>query len=127
MTWWMHESRIMSALCIILFFFFFSSRRRHTISVSAFLLNRSSDLLMVGLSFLTLSRWQIGRAVQQECRTALPGSAGMPRSEERRVGKESRSRWSRYHYQKKLTYYTIRSALTGPSGELLYACLLERT
>src|SRR5439155_18274175 len=26
------------------FFFFFSSRRRHTISVSAFLLNRSSDL-----------------------------------------------------------------------------------
>src|SRR5207245_5945635 len=28
----------------ILFFFFFSSRRRHTSSVSAFLLNRSSDL-----------------------------------------------------------------------------------
>src|SRR5438477_7987365 len=26
-------------------FFFFSSRRRHTISVSAFLLNRSSDLI----------------------------------------------------------------------------------
>src|SRR5207245_11412699 len=31
--------------CICFFpFFFFSSRRRHTISVSAFLLNRSSDL-----------------------------------------------------------------------------------
>src|SRR5205085_5861922 len=29
-----------------LFFFFFSSRRRHTISVSAFLLNRSSDLFI---------------------------------------------------------------------------------
>src|SRR5437667_437144 len=28
----------------MLFFFFFSSRRRHTRSVSAFLLNRSSDL-----------------------------------------------------------------------------------
>src|SRR5690349_24145863 len=28
-------------------FFFFSSRRRHTISVSAFLLNRSSDLKIV--------------------------------------------------------------------------------
>src|SRR5437773_6537318 len=28
-----------------LFFFFFSSRRRHTRSVSAFLLNRSSDLV----------------------------------------------------------------------------------
>src|SRR5438876_4525349 len=28
------------------FFFFFSSRRRHTRSVSAFLLNRSSDLVL---------------------------------------------------------------------------------
>src|SRR5205823_11181839 len=28
-------------------FFFFSSRRRHTRSVSAFLLNRSSDLLLI--------------------------------------------------------------------------------
>src|SRR5262245_62250387 len=31
-------------LLSVLFFFFFSSRRRHTRSVSAFLLNRSSDL-----------------------------------------------------------------------------------
>src|SRR5207302_7411197 len=31
-------------LCIV---FFFSSRRRHTMSVSAFLLNRSSDLVTV--------------------------------------------------------------------------------
>src|SRR5258708_29511590 len=31
-------------------FFFFSSRRRHTISVSAFLLNRSSDLQLTILS-----------------------------------------------------------------------------
>src|SRR5437763_6488666 len=30
--------------CWLLFYFFFSSRRRHTRSVSAFLLNRSSDL-----------------------------------------------------------------------------------
>src|SRR5438876_5722581 len=29
---------------LLFFFFFFSSRRRHTRSVSAFLLNRSSDL-----------------------------------------------------------------------------------
>src|SRR4051812_49977793 len=34
-----------SLVCRLSFsFFFFSSRRRHTISVSAFLLNRSSDL-----------------------------------------------------------------------------------
>src|SRR5687767_15697262 len=35
---------ILHDTCLILFFFFFSSRRRHTRSVSAFLLNRSSDL-----------------------------------------------------------------------------------
>src|SRR5260370_33585266 len=33
-----------------LFFFFFSSRRRHTRSVSAFLLNRSSDLNKVWIA-----------------------------------------------------------------------------
>src|SRR5205823_7757994 len=33
------------------FFFFFSSRRRHTRSVSAFLLNRSSDLSLPMLGF----------------------------------------------------------------------------
>src|SRR5436305_3570334 len=32
------------AFMVLRFFFFFSSRRRHTRSVSAFLLNRSSDL-----------------------------------------------------------------------------------
>src|SRR5438067_2772982 len=32
-------------LLMFFFFFFFSSRRRHTRSVSAFLLNRSSDLI----------------------------------------------------------------------------------
>src|SRR2546423_10959853 len=35
---------------LIVFFFFFSSRRRHTRSVSAFLLNRSSDLLSTNLA-----------------------------------------------------------------------------
>src|SRR5438046_4119363 len=40
-------------LWFFFFVFFFSSRRRHTISVSAFLLNRSSDL---ALMFLTLMR-----------------------------------------------------------------------
>src|SRR2546429_9470891 len=37
----MHQS-----VYLIGYFFFFSSRRRHTRSVSAFLLNRSSDLVM---------------------------------------------------------------------------------
>src|SRR5438093_11494142 len=35
-------------LFLFLTFFFFSSRRRHTRSVSAFLLNRSSDLTQLG-------------------------------------------------------------------------------
>src|SRR5207244_6865204 len=37
---------VISSTCFFLFFFF-SSRRRHTRSVSAFLLNRSSDLLFL--------------------------------------------------------------------------------
>src|SRR5207247_6923296 len=40
--------------CYLDFFFFFSSRRRHTRSVSAFLLNRSSDLLLL-ITFLKAS------------------------------------------------------------------------
>src|SRR5205814_3898787 len=36
-------------------FFFFSSRRRHTISVSAFLLNRSSDLMSLIVTFMVNS------------------------------------------------------------------------
>src|SRR5437660_2268362 len=38
--------------CLVSVFFFFSSRRRHTRSVSAFLLNRSSDLLPFLISCL---------------------------------------------------------------------------
>src|SRR5207248_5017544 len=35
---------------VCFFFFFFSSRRRHTRSVSAFLLNRSSDLVLTSVT-----------------------------------------------------------------------------
>src|SRR5260370_11587291 len=43
---WLRDSVMFYYLLIgcVLFLFFFSSRRRHTRSVSAFLLNRSSDL-----------------------------------------------------------------------------------
>src|SRR5437867_9067413 len=37
--------------CTYLYVFFFSSRRRHTRSVSAFLLNRSSDLQLTKLGY----------------------------------------------------------------------------
>src|SRR5258708_10750545 len=39
----------------VLLFFFFSSRRRHTRSVSAFLLNRSSDLSHIGATAKDIS------------------------------------------------------------------------
>src|SRR5207237_2509701 len=71
--------------------FFFSSRRRHTTSVSAFLLNRSSDLL-VALSGSPLASTGHNQPEREK--------ASCVRSEERRVGKECRSRWRRYHQKK---------------------------
>src|SRR5256885_11784040 len=85
--------------CIIwdapLFCFFFSSRRRHTRLQGDWSSDVcSSDLLMVVA---------LGVASAQE-RTDAPASIPLPevasraeRSEERRVGKECRSRWSPYH------------------------------
>src|SRR2546429_4216511 len=100
-------------MCMIVDFFFFSSRRRHTRSVSAFLLNRSSDLVKDGcqryhdvissfggktsydadnrpLLVMRSNLWASGYDVDGTDQTSL-------RSEERRVGKECRSRWSPYH------------------------------
>src|SRR5207247_7358123 len=74
----------------VMVMFFFTSRRRHTRSVSAFLLNRSSDLESPErkTSFIEISRG--GK---------LPYKTGSPaiRSEERRVGKECKSRSAPYH------------------------------
>src|SRR5437016_13021290 len=99
--------------------FFFSSRRRHTRSVSAFLLNRSSDLLYFDrkppLPALTvkLSKYNVDdvalgvcktgaeEAGVTEVRTSLSEKKFELRSEERRVGKECRSRWWPYHEKKK--------------------------
>src|SRR5437868_9468754 len=72
------------SLDLILFFFFFSSRRRHTRSVSAFLLNRSSDLAswllnallrIFAMSIITPKRKVLRMSVQDR----KSGSAGMPR------------------------------------------------
>src|SRR5262245_66663318 len=87
------------------FFFFFSSRRRHTRCLSDW----SSDVCSSDLSFdvclgprnkLRLS----GSAILPSSTLGLetwsvdePGA----RSEERRVGKECRCRWSPYHEKKK--------------------------
>src|SRR5437660_8196567 len=93
----------MVLLLLFFLFFFFSSRRRHTRSVSAFLLNRSSDLGIITTIMTTLptaydvypldGRHDGGYYTVKDCVTidVLPRTPG--RSEERRVGKECRSRW----------------------------------
>src|SRR5262249_57888595 len=104
----------MSTADVLLDFFFFSSRRRHTRLVSDWSSDVcSSDLILLlqtvtGLSvnpietdFLAERRRWIesdGTRNQRKPKVALPigarGHAILLRSEERRVGKECRSRWS---------------------------------
>src|SRR5258706_1196995 len=81
--------------------FFFSSRRRHTRLVSDW----SSDVCSSDLGYVT------GGPNANAVRDGVPASLAPPaaqprqkaykdwngRSEERRVGKECRSRWSPYH------------------------------
>src|SRR5260370_2424973 len=103
-------------MCFVFFvFFFFSSRRRHT----RFKCDWSSDVcssdlfgasLTVGVADVRTLPEQVGGVFDAAiaCDNALPhlladddllrGVSGMAaRSEERRVGKECRSRWSPYH------------------------------
>src|SRR5256886_12916841 len=101
------------AMCIR--FFFFSSRRRHT----RFDCDWSSDVCSSDLNLLPLAIEEVLRyrspvqAIFRMSKTnlvindqqipkdslvlAMVGSANRDRSEERRVGKECRSRWSPYH------------------------------
>src|SRR2546421_6545908 len=104
---------------VLFFFFFFSSRRRHTRSdrdwSSDVLLFRSlSDSVSDAGQALTIvgdpSRRELlrldgdeGSSKPQRLDVVFPvmhgtyGEDGTIRSEERRVGKECRSRWSPYH------------------------------
>src|SRR5439155_3212161 len=85
-------------------FFFFSSRRRHTRSVSAFLLNRSSDLVTTNLLIFIEARINLSRFVVTGCAAKTSATVTFPslnlislfRSEERRVGKECRFWLARY-------------------------------
>src|SRR5204862_5047303 len=106
-----------SSLALLLFFFFFSSRRRHTRSLRDW----SSDVCSSDLParsatasptwFPDRSEGMIDLPARPRSRTsrgpATPrirnsGEADhAPRSEERRVGKEGRSRWPREQERKK--------------------------
>src|SRR2546430_5292320 len=99
---------------ILIFFFFFSSRRRHT----RFDCDWSSDVCSSDLALKVIQRLdakgvpsqqnrrilsiQNGktehpRKPRQECDAPSLPRKQQHRSEERRVGKECRSRWSPYH------------------------------
>src|SRR5690625_7419972 len=83
----------------LLFVFFFSSRRRHT----RWPRDWSSDVCSSDLDLHRADRPR-HHPVDHRRRAARrdPAHPGRPdRSEERRVGKECRSRWSKYHERKK--------------------------
>src|SRR5690606_40120178 len=104
-------------ILLVLFFFFFSSRRRHT----RFSRDWSSDVcssdleqgIGVDVTKLKNTYYEQVKAILDEATIVIPdnpyfqkgGKHGVHtehlRSEERRVGKECRSRWSPYHEKKK--------------------------
>src|SRR5437867_12993558 len=79
-------------------FFFFSSRRRHTRSYGDW----SSDVCSSDLCRAS-PRGRTSPFPSPTPASRAPNGAPAPRrrSEERRVGKECRSRWSPYHQKKK--------------------------
>src|SRR5262245_64504426 len=99
-------------LVVLLFFFFFSSRRRHTRCLSDWSSDVcSSDLPAAGWRRLCQlhtqqRRHRLGRVRRQHKHRSPPHRLPAHlwddlRSEERRVGKECRSRWSPYDLKKK--------------------------
>src|SRR5689334_23729750 len=101
-----------------MFFFFFSSRRRHTRwncdwssdVCSSDLLDHLADVRLAQIRdevvyelVSDLSEADIRKMVQEQKRTSRVANSPRSRSEERRVGKECRSRWSPYEEKKKKT------------------------
>src|SRR2546421_2524684 len=100
--------------CSTIFFFFFSSRRRHTRSDRDWSSDVCSSDLFLDEPSVTATENALMAAVAAAGTTILRNAASEPhvqdlarylvglggridRSEERRVGKECRSRWSPYH------------------------------
>src|SRR5215211_8690901 len=81
---------------LYIFFFFFSSRRRHTRS----LCDWSSDVCSSDLFAAEKADLQRRGLIIADFDLLIAAK----RSEERRVGKECRSRWSPYHSKKKKIY-----------------------
>src|SRR5436305_14599186 len=78
-------------------YFFFSSRRRHTRCGRDW----SSDVCSSDLEGQAAPLGKTPLASQLTESVRWPVRCATTRSEERRVGKECRSRWSAYHYKEK--------------------------
>src|SRR5437762_12004629 len=93
-------------------FFFFSSRRRHTRYIGDW----SSDVCS---SDLSVSVPPMLPHVLARSRATSPYPTVRPsRSEERRVGKECRSRWLPYHLKKNV-YYTLDHFCTDGTDSVI--------
>src|SRR5690606_39629009 len=96
-------------LCLCLFFFFFSSRRRHTrfsrdwssdVCSSDLSTVIIADILRIFQEFIVLYHFfKLFTSFEKIINSVYFSPPFFPggRSEERRVGKECRSRWSRYN------------------------------
>src|ERR1035438_10617682 len=91
------------------FFFFFSSRRRHTRCLSDW----SSDVCSSDLR-MNSPKPSIRQRVDRWKLMSVTLTSG--RSEERRVGKECRSRWSPYHSKKKIVPPEMMLAAQDETG-----------
>src|SRR2546422_4693781 len=99
-------------MCCIVFFFFFSSRRRHTRCSRDWSSDVCSSDLQGSANVLVYYSPYVEASVPAGLQGQFPSRTDFPylvrnhatyypsapaRSEERRVGKECRSRWSPYH------------------------------
>src|SRR2546429_98634 len=102
-VWTYIDEMIAGKVSRLIFFFFFSSRRRHTrcsrdwsSDVCSSDLNPSSPpVISKVVGDLQVRKYAHDFA--DEIISKLTGGSPSVRSEERRVGKECRSRWSPYH------------------------------
>src|SRR3712207_9486563 len=104
--------------------FFFSSRRRHT----RYWRDWSSDVCSSDLGTSWAGTFKDGAKIDEGTYLLVSGQRladgsvlarnTIFRSEERRVGKECRSRWSPYHYKKKNSL-SIRSQIYNLSKHII--------
>src|SRR3989442_11976068 len=91
---WVRTSRVMRVYRVVLAgSFFFSSRRRHTRCGRDW----SSDVCSSDLDDLSHALARGTDRLQAQVMVGVFAVVVIDRSEERRVGKECRSRWSPYH------------------------------